>query len=131
MLLTIWFARSLRRLAPEWELQEAPSGETALDLVEMSTKDNDACFDLIFMDMYMASTSQNKQLLGTETVKLLRERFIDGSSSNCIICGLSANDLEQQFLEAGADEFVLKPFPCKKEEMRKEMMRVLRSRYDY
>ena len=33
------------------------------------------------------------------------------------ICGLSANDIEEAFLLAGADMFWIKPFPCKKEEL--------------
>ena len=119
------FARSIRRLAPEWELQEAPNGETALELVKANNAGKEPYYDLIFVDMYMPSTSQKKQLLGTETVTLLREECIDSNDKSCIICGLSANDLEQQFLDAGANTFVLKPFPCKKDEMRREMLRVL------
>ena len=119
------FARSIRRLAPEWELQEAPNGETALELVKMNNSDKEPYYDLIFVDMYMASTSQKKQLLGTETVTLLRKECINSNDKSCIICGLSANDLEEQFLDAGANTFVLKPFPCKKDEMRREMLRVL------
>ncbi|CAJ1933537.1 unnamed protein product [Cylindrotheca closterium] len=53
------FARAVKRVAPGWNVQEAANGETALRLVEADE------FDLIFMDMYMASV--NKQLLGTVT----------------------------------------------------------------
>lgn len=41
------------------------------------------------------------------------------------ICGLSANDMEQKFLTAGADLFLQKPFPCKPDELRKELIRIL------
>ena len=73
------FSRRMRTVAPKWKIREAANGETALRLVETEH------FDLIFMDMYMASVE--KQLLGTETVKALRQQGVD-----CRICGLSAND---------------------------------------
>ena len=106
------FARTVRTVAPNWTIREASNGETALQLAE------DTRFDLIFMDMYMASVQ--KQLLGTETVFELRSRGI-----NCRICGLSANDKEAEFLEAGADVFTFKPFPCEKGALRRELVRVL------
>jgi len=43
----------------------------------------------------------------------------------CRICGLSANDKEEEFLEAGADVFTMKPFPCETHAMTKELGRVL------
>lgn len=89
------FRRTLLTVAPDWTIREAANGETALHLVE-KTK-----FDLIFMDMYMASVE--KQLLGTEAVRELRKRGVD-----CRICGLSANDKESEFLQAGADSFSFK-----------------------
>jgi len=64
--------------------------------------------------------SVQKQLLGTETVHELRHRGV-----TCRICGLSANDKESEFLEAGADLFTLKPFPCEKDALRRELFRVL------
>jgi hypothetical protein len=48
-----------------------------------------------------------KQLLGTETVRKLRAKGFKNK-----ICGLSANDVEQSFISAGADCFLLKPIPC-------------------
>ena len=66
--------------------------------------------------------SVDKQLLGTETVRALRSKGIDS-----VICGLSANDLEKQFMDAGADAFMMKPFPCEKEELKSELLRVLDS----
>ena len=65
-------------------------------------------------------TSVDKQLLGTETVRKLRS---DGVKS--YICGLSANDMEEPFKGAGADAFMLKPFPCKPEPLTKELLRML------
>jgi hypothetical protein len=53
----------------------------------------------------MASTE--KQLLGTDTIRALRAKGFKNW-----ICGLSANDLEQSFISAGADCFILKPIPC-------------------
>jgi CheY-like chemotaxis protein len=106
------FCRAVKRVAPGWTIQEAANGETALRLVETDE------FDLIFMDMYMASV--NKQLLGTETIQALRSRGVKSR-----ICGLSANYLEDDFLKVGADFFLLKPMPCKKDELTEELNRIV------
>jgi CheY-like chemotaxis protein len=106
------FVRALRRAEPNWNVSEAASGETALHLVKSEN------FDLIFMDQYMASIE--KQLLGTETVRALRAHGVTST-----ICGLSANDKAQEFINAGADTFMSKPFPCGKEGMRAAILRVL------
>ena len=66
--------------------------------------------------------SVEKQLLGTEAVRAMRAK---GVSS--IICGLSANDIEQQFLEAGSNTFMFKPFPCEKKALCLEILRVLKA----
>lgn len=58
-------------------------------------------------------------LLGTETVVELRSRGVD-----CTICGLSANDIEKEFLTAGADDFVLKPLPCEPIALEAELVRI-------
>ncbi len=108
------FIRAAETVAPGWSFREASNGETALRLVETEH------FDLIFMDMYMASVE--KQLLGTEAVVALRKKGVD-----CRICGLSANEKESEFLEAGADAFTLKPFPCEPRALTKELCRVLHS----
>jgi hypothetical protein len=66
--------------------------------------------------------SVEKQLLGTETVKALRRKGI-----SCRICGLSANDKETEFLEAGANCFTFKPFPCESQALTQELCRILYS----
>ena len=91
----------------------ASSGEIALERVEAGEH-----YDLIFMDQYMSSTE--RKLLGTETVTELRARGL----LDCTICGLSANDMEKEFLEAGADAFLLKPLPRNKAELESELMRL-------
>jgi signal transduction histidine kinase/CheY-like chemotaxis protein len=93
------FSRSVAKAAPTWKIQEAANGETALKLVGSEP------YDLIFMDQYMTSTE--KQMLGTDTIRKLRAKGFKNT-----ICGLSANDLEQSFISAGADCFLLKPIPC-------------------
>ena len=108
------FARSIKTIAPEWTIREAANGETAILLAE------DENFDLIFCDMYMASVE--KQLLGTEAVVELRS---NGFTNR--ICGLSANDKELEFLEAGADTFLFKPIPCDANQLRKTLHRILYS----
>lgn len=108
------FARTIRTVAPNWEIREAANGETAVRLTTVEG----VHFDLIFIDMYMASVE--KQMLGTETVELLRRKGIESR-----LCGLSANDKEKEFLEAGADCFTWKPFPCEPMALRIELARVL------
>ena len=108
------FCRSVKKVAPQWTIQEASNGETALLLIETQK------YDLIFVDQYMASVE--RQLLGTETVRELRARGVQ-----CRICGFSANDMEAQFLAAGASAFLMKPFPCSQEPLRNELLRILSS----
>jgi len=137
MILRKLFSRTLRKINPTWKCKEASSGETAIELItsasectegfqdeenETSKCEGDNCgFDLIFMDQYMASVQ--KQLLGTETVRAIRAKGFH----NPIICGLSANDVEDAFYRAGADAFMFKPFPCKKDELQKELLKVMNS----
>ena len=110
------FSRSIKRAVPTWTCQEAGNGEAALLLTDKEE------FDIIFMDMYMSSIE--KQLLGTETVVELRNRGV-----KCHIFGLSANDKEEEFLNAGADAFLFKPFPCKVDLLRAELARLLSKRH--
>jgi len=112
------FSRAVKRVAPGWTVSEASNGETALKLTLQERRQ----YDIMFMDQYMASVE--KQLLGTETVRELRA----AGFADCIICGCSANDLRDQFFEAGADSFLIKPFPCKEEELREELKKILSSR---
>ena len=109
------FVRVIKRVAPSWTIRQAANGEMALQLTDTES------FDLIFMDMYMASVE--KQLLGTETVVALRAKRVE----SCI-CGLSANDKESEFLEAGANAFLLKPFPCTESDLTRELLRVLHTK---
>lgn len=68
--------------------------------------------------------SVEKQLLGTETVRALRAKGVKS-----IICGLSANNVQDQFYDAGANAFMSKPFPCKKDTFTKELHRVIYQHY--
>mmetsp|Transcript_17206 Transcript_17206/g.28580 ORF Transcript_17206/g.28580 Transcript_17206/m.28580 type:complete len:947 (+) Transcript_17206:70-2910(+) len=114
MVLRKLFARSIRKLCPDWTIEEASNGESALQLVKEDTD----LFQLIFVDQYMASVE--KQLLGTETVRALR---VAGCKAR--ICGLSANDVQNAFEDAGANAFMFKPFPTKGEAMKKELLAIL------
>lgn len=120
------FKRTIQKVAPGWTVREAANGETALKLAleqKSVSNDNDenGPFQLIFMDMYMASVT--KQMLGSETIVELRNNGID-----CCICGLSANNKEEEFLKSGADAFLIKPFPCDDESIKMELTRILHSR---
>lgn len=65
---------------------------------------------------YMASIE--KQLLGTETILEMRALGFEGR-----LFGLSANDLEAEFIAAGADGFVIKPFPTETDALKHELLR--------
>ncbi|KAL3909414.1 MAG: hypothetical protein SGARI_002608, partial [Bacillariaceae sp.] len=109
------FGRVLRSaVGPTWSIREASNGETALRIVDEER------FDLIFVDQYMASVE--KQLLGTETVHAMRAKGVTS-----VICGLSANDVEEQYFKAGANYFLYKPFPCKADALKDELLQMLAS----
>ena len=113
------FARSVKRVAPTWDIHEASNVETAIRLVqELMVDAPEKQFDILFLDQYMASVQ--KQLLGTETCRDIRICGYKG-----IICGLSANDLELQFLQNGANVFMMKPFPCEIDKLKSELKRVI------
>eukprot|EP00977_Amphora_coffeiformis_P002113 scaffold407_cov168-Amphora_coffeaeformis.AAC.9 len=119
------FIRSLSRVCPNWNVTGVASGESAIKCVLGETESGDegsveqppTSFDLIFVDQYMASTEP--QLLGTETIAYMRSRGVD-----CTICGLSANDMEKEFSEAGADYFMLKPLPFERPVLEAALLRV-------
>ena len=115
MVLRKLFARSVTKICPTWTVEEAGNGESALQLADSMH------FDLIFLDQYM--TSVDKQLLGTETAHALRRKGFEG-----LICGLSANDNAYSFVKAGADAFMIKPFPCKPEPLTNELRRIFSSK---
>ena len=81
-------------------------------------KPNRKLFAFRCAQQYMASVEQ--QLLGTETVRAMRARGVQSR-----ICGLSANDMEDEFKSAGSDTFWMKPFPCKKDELTNVLGQVL------
>ena len=117
------FKRTIAKNRPNWEVEEAASGESALQLVESKmSSDNvngNSYFDLIFLDQYMAST--DKALTGTETCLALRSKY----NVKSVICGLSANNIEEGFLSAGANAFLVKPLPTKPDELNGELYRIL------
>jgi len=115
------FSRAVKGAAPTWTGHEASDGETALRLVEEGTAASSS-YDLIFMDQHMStSDAPGTKLLGTETVRALRAKGVAS-----IICGLSANDVEEAFFDAGVDFFLTKPFPCEQFALRQELLRIMR-----
>jgi CheY-like chemotaxis protein len=113
------FIRSVHRIAPAWKITEAHDATKALELVGNKT------FDVIFMDQYMPSPSLETPMLGTQAVQKLRSLGVCS-----LICGLSANQMRDEFIEAGADWFLLKPFPCDKELLYKELSKFCSCRDD-
>ena len=64
--------------------------------------------------------SIEKSLLGTETAQAMRSKGVKS-----IICGLSANDIKDSFISSGADDFLLKPMPCKPDALREALLKIL------
>ena len=108
------FVRALRRAMPGWTMEEAHDGDSAMQLAETNL------FDLIFLDQHMPTPQKTDPIKGTDVARALRSKGI-----SAIVCGLSANDCESLFLEAGADCFHVKPFPCEKEALCKELVKIL------
>ena len=75
-------------------------------------------YDMIFVDQYMPALE--RPLLGTEVIRQLR-----AAGSKCIMCGLSANDMKDEFLASGANAFRMKPFSCEKARLKKELLVLL------
>lgn len=71
-------------------------------------------------------SSTEKQLLGTETARNLRAKGV----KEPIICGLSANDIEFNFLRNGADAFLIKPLPCNQDDLTETLVDLLKKRGD-
>jgi hypothetical protein len=61
--------------------------------------------------------------LGTETAHALGRKGFEG-----VICGLSANDNVCSFIKAGANAFMINPFPCKGQPLTYELGRILSSK---
>ena len=115
------FARTIKKMNPQWVVKEAASGEEAIELL----KSTDITFDLIFMDYIMGT--DDTQLLGSATVSVLREKI--GITSK--VCGMSANDVEDMFHDAGADEFIFKPLPFRPQPLTQELLRILSAEDDW
>ena len=64
--------------------------------------------------------SVNKRLLGTETTRSLRDKGVESR-----ICGLSANTLEDSFLNAGTDCVLLTRLPCQTEALRQVILSMI------
>lgn len=112
------FVRAVRRIAPKWKTQEAASGEAALRLIDELGDTGESHFDIIFMDQYMASTE--KQLLGTEATTALRSKGVKSK-----ICGLSANEIANDFFAAGSNAFICKPLPAQQDILRTVLYELL------
>jgi len=108
-ILRTMFKRALKRVAPNWKVQEADCGESALEIIAAFGVDDAP--DLIFVDQYMH---------GTATVSAMRSMGV----KTCI-CGLSANDVECSFRGAGADFFITKPLPCALGPLREQLTRMV------
>jgi CheY-like chemotaxis protein len=90
--------RIQKGIAPCATIMEAATGEEAL-LICGTEK-----FDVIVVDQYMEEAGG--VMVGTDVVFAMRRMRIDS-----IIIGCSGNDMDEQFLEAGADWVWKKPMP--------------------
>jgi PAS domain S-box-containing protein len=95
----VMFRRRLKKgIAPNATIEEAPTGEKALEICKDNT------FDVIIVDQHMEEAGG--VLLGTETVVAMRSKNIES-----IIIGCSGNDIDDEFMEAGSDWVMGKPTP--------------------
>ena len=114
--------RAFSKLAPHFVVDEAASGEAALQVVDTKNREaGEEYYDMIFLDQYFTSTERH--LTGTETARAMRARGIQS-----ILCGCSANDLEETFLKAGADLFVCKPMATDQTDLKQFMLQALKKR---
>lgn len=115
------FVRALKKVARDWTILEANSGEEALELVDKCQQDG-TNFDLIFIDYFDMGDQ-----FGSEAVKELRGEHLN---VQCTICGMSASDMEQIFLEAGANAFCFKPLRFAEDTLKNELERILTASND-
>lgn len=90
--------RFQKGVAPNCTITEAPNGETALEILERES------FDVVIVDQFMEDAGG--VLLGTDTILAMRRQGISS-----LVIGCSGNDIEKDFLEAGADHCWQKPLP--------------------
>mmetsp|Transcript_40235 Transcript_40235/g.97132 ORF Transcript_40235/g.97132 Transcript_40235/m.97132 type:complete len:155 (-) Transcript_40235:1247-1711(-) len=107
-------SKALQKIAPEWRVNEADSGEEALNVVSNS----DGGFDLIFVDEYLGN--KPGALLGSDAVTKLRAQGFGR-----LICGMSGSDAHASFKDAGADAFVFKPLPFRPAALTQELSRII------
>jgi CheY-like chemotaxis protein len=96
---TMFKRRVKKGIAPNAIIEEAPTGEEALEICK------DRTFDVIIVDQHMEEAGG--VLLGTETVLAMRRKNIES-----IIIGCSGNDIDNEFMEAGSDWVMGKPTPA-------------------
>lgn len=95
---TMLSRRIKKNIAPNSVVTELTTGEEALELCARET------FDVIVMDQFMEEAGGT--ITGSEAITALR-----GMGSEALIIGNSGNDLDGNFIEAGADLFWTKPLP--------------------
>ena len=93
--------RIMKGIAPNCVITEASTGEEALEICSK------AKFDVIVVDQYMQEAGG--MMLGTDVVHAMRQSKIES-----IIIGCSGNDIDELFLDAGADWVWKKPMPNNK-----------------
>lgn len=110
----VMLARRIKMgIAPNAVVKEASTGEEAL-LICGTEK-----FDVIVVDQYMEEAGG--VMVGTDVVFAMRRMRIDS-----IVIGCSGNDIDQEFIEAGADWVWKKPMPPNSKiisDLRSAMMR--------
>jgi CheY-like chemotaxis protein len=93
--------RIMKGIAPNCIFTEASTGEEALEICSKST------FDVIVVDQYMQEAGG--MMVGTDVVCAMRK-----AKNEAIIIGCSGNDIDNLFLDAGADWVWKKPMPSNK-----------------
>jgi len=115
--------RRLTRIFPSLAIQEASSGEVALELVDADmSASSPPTINLVFIDQYMPGSQH--PLNGEETIRSLRS-----NGFNQTLIGCSANNVANLHKQAGADGFIRKPFGTDTE-LANAVIRAMRSPVD-
>jgi len=91
-----------RRFSTEYEILSAQNGLEALEVIRKKTP------DLIILDILLP------QMNGLQLIQKLHEEHFLRQLKIIIISGLGFREIVQQTLEAGVNDFLVKPFKIEK-----------------
>ena len=103
--------RILKNIAPNAIIEQAVNGEEAMEIIRLRTEARTTnpsfqpMFDVIIMDQYMGDSGG--VMLGSDTIIAMRRDY----KVDSWIIGCSGNDIDAEFIQAGANVVWGKPLP--------------------